>query len=79
MRLVYQIYFKNGEKAMSENQMAEKAKNMDPFWKCEKCGNTIQLQSPPERCPSCNEKCKFKDVSCYTPDCGGPGNIDPQL
>ena len=52
---------------------------MDPFWKCLECGNTIRSPSPPEICPSCKRNCAFKDVSCYTPDCGGPGNIDPQL
>jgi len=54
-------------------------KNLDPFWKCEECGNTIQQQAPPKTCPSCKKACQFKDVSCYTPDCGGPGNIDPKL
>jgi hypothetical protein len=24
-------------------------------------------------------KCEFKNVTCYTPECGGPGNIDPRL
>lgn len=64
---------------MSENPQASEAKNLDPFWKCLECGNTVQTPSPPEICPSCNKQCAFKDVSCYTPDCGGPGNIDPQL
>jgi len=52
---------------------------MDPFWKCLECGNTVRVAKPPETCPSCKKKCAFKDVTCYTPDCGGPGNIDPQL
>lgn len=64
---------------MSEKAKTPQAKNLDPFWKCLECGNTVQLPAPPEICPSCNRKCGFKDVSCYTPDCGGPGNIDPQL
>jgi rubredoxin len=36
---------------------------------------------PPETCPSCKKKCEFVDVSCYTPDCGGPdsGNINPDI
>lgn len=64
---------------MSEEKKASEVKNMDPFWKCGGCGNTVQMPTSPETCPSCKEKCAFKDVSCYTPDCGGPGNIDPRL
>lgn len=58
---------------------ANQGRNFDPFWKCNGCGNTFQAPAPPDTCPSCKEKCTFKDVSCYTPDCGGPGNIDPKL
>lgn len=49
-----------------------------PAWKCNKCGNTVDTPAPPEKCPSCNEKCEFVDVSCYIPECGGPdsGNIN---
>jgi len=64
---------------MAEQKDPVTGKNLDPFWKCLSCGNTIQTPSPPETCPSCKQKCAFKDVTCYTPDCGGPGNIDPQL
>lgn len=64
---------------MAEQKDPTTGKNLDPFWKCLNCGNTIQIPSPPEICPSCEQKCAFKDVTCYTPDCGGPGNIDPQL
>lgn len=53
--------------------------NEDPFWKCGKCDRTVQATKPPEKCPSCGEICDFKNITCYTPDCGGPGNIDPQL
>jgi rubredoxin len=48
-------------------------------WQCEKCGYTFGADKPLDRCPSCNEACTFRDITCYTPDCGGPGNIDPQL
>ncbi|MCB2215438.1 rubredoxin-like domain-containing protein [Desulfofustis glycolicus] len=51
----------------------------DPYWKCGKCGRTVQSATPPEKCPSCKENCDFKDVTCYTPDCGGLGNVDPRL
>lgn len=50
-------------------------------WKCNNCGNTIDLGSPPEICPSCKEKCEFVDVSCYIPECGGAGagTVNPQV
>jgi rubrerythrin len=64
---------------MSGQAKTGQAKNLDPFWKCGNRGNTIQAASPPDRCPACKENCEFKDVSCYTPDCGGPGTIDPRL
>lgn len=50
-----------------------------PYWKCEKCGYTLNAKTPPDICPECKERCEFRDVSCYTPDCGGPGHIDPRL
>jgi rubredoxin len=48
-------------------------------WQCSNCGYTFRAESPPDRCPSCNQVCSFKDVSCYIPDCGGQQNIDPRL
>ena len=48
-------------------------------WECSKCRYIFQAELPPEKCPSCQEACTFVNVTCYTPDCGGPGNIDPQL
>ena len=50
-------------------------------WKCNKCGNTINADTPPEVCPSCKEKCEYVDVTCYIPECGGPdsGNINPDV
>lgn len=53
--------------------------NDKPFWKCGECDRTVQASKPPEKCPSCGEICDFKNVTCYTPECGGPGNIDTQL
>lgn len=50
-----------------------------PYWKCSNCGFTVTADSPPQVCPSCGEKCNFRNVTCYLPDCGGPGNIDPRL
>jgi rubrerythrin len=64
---------------MNKQQKASEAKNMNPFWKCSGCGHTLQAPAPPDTCPSCKNNCGFKNVSCYTPECGGPGNIDPKL
>lgn len=54
---------------------------MEPknHWKCSKCGYTLEAVSPPPACPVCKEECEFKNITCYIPDCGGPGNIDPRL
>jgi rubredoxin len=54
----------------------EESKN---WWKCSNCGYTSQAATPPETCPSCKEKCNFIDATCYTPECGGADNIDPQI
>ncbi len=47
-------------------------------WKCSKCGYTVEAETPPEQCPSCNEKCEFLNVTCYIPECGETGG-DPRL
>lgn len=60
-------------------EKVSQVQDTDAFWKCSSCGNTVQASIPPEICPSCKEKCFFKNVSCYTPECGGPGKIDPRL
>jgi rubredoxin len=54
---------------------------MKNSWKCNQCGYILRENTPPSKCPSCQKECTFIDVTCYTPDCGGPGsgNIDPQL
>jgi len=49
------------------------------YWRCSKCNFTISATRPPEECPSCHQKCDFLNITCYTPECGGIGNIDPQL
>lgn len=68
----------NGE-IMSQNASSAEEKKFDPHWKCDTCGNTFQASTAPKTCPSCKQTCTFKDVSCYTPECGGPGKIDPKL
>jgi rubredoxin len=52
---------------------------MSVTWKCSKCGYTLQAAEPPKACPACKESCKFHDISCYLPECGGPGGMDPRL
>lgn len=49
-----------------------------PSWKCGNCGYTFEADAPPEKCPSCKEKCEFLDNSCYTPDCQAEG-MDPRI
>ena len=46
-------------------------------WKCTNCGYTLTEDKPPEQCPTCGEKCDFVDITCYIPDCGGPGSGNP--
>jgi rubredoxin len=42
-------------------------------WKCSKCGYTLKIDVPPEKCPSCKESCEFVNVTCYIPECGFTG------
>jgi len=48
-------------------------------WQCSNCGYTFGADAVPGQCPSCKQTCTFTDVTCYIPDCGGSGNIDPRL
>ena len=48
-------------------------------WKCGTCGYTLEAATPPKTCPECRQECEFKDVTCYIPECGGPGQVDPRL
>jgi rubrerythrin len=49
------------------------------YWRCSNCRNTITAVKPPDECPSCHQKTIFHNITCYTPECGGPGQIDPRL
>ena len=49
------------------------------YWKCGGCGFLVTAGTPPDVCPSCKEKCDFLNVTCYTPECGGPGYPDTRL
>ena len=49
------------------------------YWKCAKCGFLVTAGTTPATCPECGEKCNFLNVTCYTPECGGPGHVDRRL
>ena len=54
------------------------------WFKCNKCGYTLNADAPPadSKCPSCKQKCTFSDVTCYIPDCDhkdGKEHIDHRL
>jgi len=49
------------------------------YWKCSACGFYLTADKPPRACPSCKETCEFVNATCYTPECGGPGNLDPRI
>ncbi len=49
------------------------------WWICSECDYVFQVSEPPQTCPSCRRKCVFSDVTCYVPECGGPGNLDMKL
>nr|MDO8117800.1 hypothetical protein [Candidatus Sigynarchaeota archaeon] len=50
------------------------------FFQCEHCLKIFEWDSVSvENCPNCSKKCSFKDVTNYTSECGGPGNIDSRL
>lgn len=59
--------------------MKKDKKKTVTWWKCSSCGYTLQDATPPETCPGCRQTCSFTDVTCYTPECGGTGAIDPRL
>lgn len=43
-------------------------------WKCKECGYALTAEAPPDKCPACQKKCEFVDVSCYIPDCAQTGS-----
>lgn len=49
------------------------------YWMCVVCGSCFTASGPPAECPHCREKCSFRDVTCYRPDCGGEENPDSLL
>ena len=49
------------------------------WWICSECDYVFQAEAPPDACPSCHVKCVYSDVTCYIPQCGGPGHLDAKL
>ncbi len=49
------------------------------WWMCSECDYVFEAEIPPDTCPNCGEKCTFLNVTCYIPECGGPGNLDRRL
>ncbi len=49
------------------------------YWRCTGCGFTITASTLPDSCPECGNRDGFNNITCYIPECGGPGNIDPRL
>lgn len=47
-------------------------------WKCDNCGYQFKAEEPPAKCPSCAQKCEFKNVTCYIPECA-PTGVDQRL
>lgn len=68
-------------KGTPAKKKARPARKKEPqsWWKCSECGYVLRATAAPEICPSCQQKCVFADVTCYTPECGGPDYPDPQL
>jgi len=46
---------------------------------CTICKYSIEGNTPPEKCPSCGNACSFVDATCYTPECGCEGNLNPDI
>ena len=49
------------------------------YWMCSECNSVFEAETPPDECPNCHVKCTFTDVTCYIPECGGPGKFDSRL
>lgn len=49
------------------------------YWRCSNCKYTITAVQPPAECPACHQAADFQNITCYTPECGGPGHLDPKL
>lgn len=52
------------------------------FYQCDNCKDVFEIKEgepQPEECPKCDMKCAYRDVTNYTDEYGGPGNIDTRL
>ncbi len=36
-------------------------------WKCDNCGYELDANEPPEKCPSCEKTCEFREITNYVP------------
>ncbi len=48
-------------------------------WICTSCGHYSNTPVPPAKCPTCGQPCRFNNVTCYRPECGGEDSLDPLL
>ena len=48
-------------------------------WMCSDCQYIYEAEMPEDACPRCHGECDFYNITCYIPECGGPGNIDTRL
>ncbi len=65
-------------KLRSKDLTGVKDTGITQYWKCTNCSYVMEAAQPPDRCPSCSQKCPFVDVTCYIPECGLTG-ADPRL
>ncbi len=49
------------------------------WWMCSECDYVLQAELPPGKCPNCHVECIFSDVTCYIPQCGGPGRLNMKM
>jgi rubredoxin len=67
-----------GQKLRAKDMSGVKETGVQQYWKCTNCNYVMEAAQPPDRCPSCSQKCPFVDVTCYIPECGLVG-ADPRL
>ena len=53
------------------------------YFVCQYCGYLLNLgldeNTPPHKCPVCDQTCAFVNITCYTPECGDERNPDPKI
>ena len=48
-------------------------------WMCSDCEYLYEADAPAGSCPECSSECDSYNVTCYIPECGGPGHLDERL